>query len=102
MIDILNRKLISLAIETVFPLMFDQSKNGLPEGTKFDDCDFRRPPMNNANATKNVVGALQLTGAITYGCDKDFEQDGITKVKIFDKSSTNGCIKRTIEFPNLK
>ena len=50
----------------------------------------------------NVVGDLKTTGDINESCDEDFEQDGITKVKIFDKSSTNGCIKRTIEFPNLK
>ena len=58
--------------------------------------------MNNANAVNNVVGDLQITRAITDGCNKDFDQDLITKVKIVDESSTDGCLKRTIEFPNLK
>ena len=49
MIDIVNGKLIAPSIETVFPLMFEQSKNGLPEGVKFDACNLRRPPMNNKN-----------------------------------------------------
>ena len=102
MIDIGNGKLIAPTIETVFPLMFEQSKNGLPEGVNFDTCGFRSPPINNANASNNVVGALQLTGAIVDGCKKDVEQDGITKVKIAEESSTNGCLKCTIEFPNLK
>ena len=48
------------------------------------------------NAANNIVGTLQLTGEITDRCDKDVKQDGITKVKIVDESSTNGCIKRTI------
>ena len=52
--------------------------------------------MNNVNVSNNFVGALQLTGAITDGCNKDAEQDVITKVKIFDESSTNSCTKRTI------
>ena len=58
--------------------------------------------MNNENADNNVLGSLQLTGDINDGCDKDVEQDVITKEKIVDVNSTNGCIKRTIEFPNLK
>ena len=58
--------------------------------------------MNNANAANNVEGALRLAGDITDRCDKDVDQDGITKVKIVNETSTNGCIKRTIEFPNLK
>ena len=77
-------------------------KNGLPEGVNFDACDFWRPPMNNVNAANNVVGALQFTVAITDGYDEDVDQDGITKVKIVNESSTNVCIKRKIEFPNLK
>ena len=101
MTDLGNGKLIAPAIETVFPLMFEQSKNGLPEGLKFDACNFRRPPTNNTNAATNVIGALQLTGDITDVCDEDFEQDGITKVKRIDKSSINGCIKHTIEFTNM-
>ena len=102
MIDLGNGKLISPAIETVVPLMFEQSKKGLPEGIKFYACNFRSPPVNNVNAVNNVVGALQLAGAITDGFNKDVEQDGITKVKIVDESSTYGCLKHTIEFPNLK
>ena len=35
------------------------------------------------------------------GCYGDVEKDGINKLRIFDESSTNGCIKRTIEFPSL-
>ena len=58
--------------------------------------------MNNANVVNNIVGALQLTGSIIDRCDEDVYQDGISKVKIINGSSTNGCIKRTIEFPNLK
>ena len=34
MVNIGNGQLIALAIETVFPLMFEQSKNGPPEGVK--------------------------------------------------------------------
>ena len=102
MIDIGNGKLIAPAIETVFPLMYEQSKNGLPEGIKFDACNFRRPPVNDVNAVNNVVGSLQLTRAMTDGCDEDFEQDCITKVKIVNEGSMNGCLKRTIEFTNLK
>ena len=86
----------------MFPLMFEQSKNGPLGGVKFDACNFRRPLMNNANADKNVVGDLKLTGDITDGCNKDIDQYGINKVKIVDESSTNDCIKRTIEFTNLK
>ena len=71
MIDPGYGKLIAPEIETVFPLMFEQSKNGLPEGENFDACYFQSPPMSNANAAKNVVGALQLTGAITGVWDKD-------------------------------
>ena len=97
-----NGKLISPAIEMVFSLMFEQSENGLPEGIKFDACIFRRPPMNHMNEVKKCVGALQLTVAITDGCDDNVEQDGITKVEIVDESSKTGCLKRTIEFPNLK
>ena len=33
-IDLGNGKLIAPAIETLFPLMFEQSKNALPEGEK--------------------------------------------------------------------
>ena len=58
--------------------------------------------MNNMNSATNVVVDLQLTGAITDGFYQDVDKDGINKVKILDESSTNGCIKRTIEFPNLK
>ena len=58
--------------------------------------------MNNENVANNVVGSLQLTRAMTDGCDEDFEQDCITKVKIVNEGSMNGCLKRTIEFPNLK
>ena len=58
--------------------------------------------MNNANSANNFVGDLQLTGAITDGCDEAVDLYGITKVKIVDESSTNGCIKRKIEFINLK
>ena len=58
--------------------------------------------MNNANSANNVVGDLQLTGDINGECDEVVEQGGINKVKIFDESSMNGCIKRKIEFPNLK
>ena len=90
MLDLGNYRLIAPAIEMAFPLIFEQSKNGLPEGVKFDACDFRSPPMNNVNTDGNVVGALQLTGAITDGCDEDVYQDGITKLKIVSKSSTNG------------
>ena len=82
--------------------MFEQSKNGLPEGVKFDACNFQIPPMNNANVANNFVGSLQLTGSINDGCNKDIEQNSITKVKIVNKSSINSRIKRTIEFPNLK
>ena len=67
MLDLGNYRLIAPAIEMAFPLIFEQSKNGLPEGVKFDACDFRSPPMNNVNTDDNVVGALQLTGAITDG-----------------------------------
>ena len=49
--------------------MFEQSKNCLPEGIKFDAWNFRRPPVNNDNSVNIVVGALQLTGAITDGCN---------------------------------
>ena len=96
MIDLGNGELIAPAIEMVFPLMFEQSKNGLPEGVKFDTCDFWRPKMNNVNTSKNFVGALKLNGAITDGCGEDFEQDDNTKVKIANESSRNGCIKRKI------
>ena len=58
--------------------------------------------MNNTNAVKNVVGSLELTEDITDGCDEVVEQYGITKVITVDESSTNGCLKRTIEFPNFK
>ena len=58
--------------------------------------------MNNMNSATNVVVDLQLTGAITDGFYQDVDKDGINKVKILDEISTNGCIKRTIEFPNLK
>ena len=58
--------------------------------------------MNNKNASNNVVGALQINRAITDGCDEDVEHDGNTKVKIVDESSTNGWLKNTIEFTNLK
>ena len=58
--------------------------------------------MNNTNAANNVVGALQLTVAITDWYYEDVDQDGITKLKMVDESSTNVCIKRTIEFPNMK
>ena len=102
MINFVNGKLIAPAIETVFPLMFEQLKNGLPEGVKFEACNFRRPPMNNENEVSNVLGALQLTEVITDRFNEDVEQDGIIKAKIVDESSTNGCIKRTIEFSNLK
>ena len=34
MINLVNGKLIAPAIETLFPLMFEQSKNALPEGEK--------------------------------------------------------------------
>ena len=102
MIDIGNGKSIAPAIETVFPLMFEQLKNGLPEGVNFDACNFWHPPMNKTNAVNNILDALQFTGAITDGREKDIEQDGIAKVKFVDESSTNGCLKRTIEFTNLK
>ena len=52
--------------------------------------------MNNANAANNIVDALQLTGAINDGYNENFDQDGITKAKIVDESSTNGCINHTI------
>ena len=65
MIDIRHGKSIAPAIETVFPLMFEQSKNGLPEGVNFDACNFQRPSTDNMNAVNNIVGALQFTGAIT-------------------------------------
>ena len=58
--------------------------------------------MNDANMANNVVGALQLTGDISDGCNKDVDQDGITKVKIVNESSTDGCLKPKIVFPNLK
>ena len=61
MVDIGNWKLVAPAIEMVFPLMFEQLKNGLPEGLKFYACNFWRPPINNSNDVKSVVGALQLT-----------------------------------------
>ena len=102
MIDLGNSKSIAPAIETVFPLMFEQSKNVLPEGIKFDACDFWRPPMNKVNAANNVVGDLLLTRYITDGCNEDVEQDGSIKVKIVDESSMNCCIKSKIEFLNLK
>ena len=58
--------------------------------------------MNNANSDNNFVGDLQFTVDIPDGCNGYVEQDGITKVKIVDESSMNGCIKRTIESPNLR
>ena len=102
MIEIGNWELISPAIETMFPLMFEHSKKDIPEGVKFDACNSQFPPMNNTNAANNIVGALKLTGAITDRCNKDVEQDGSTKVETVDESSTNVCIKRTIECTNLK
>ena len=39
---------------------------------------------------------------LTDECEEDVEQDGITKVKILYEISTKVCIKRTIEFPNMK
>ena len=102
MINLRNGKWIAPEIETVFPLIFEESKNGLPEVIKLDACNLLRPPINNKNKVKTVVGALQPTEAITDECNKYFEHDGITRVKIVDESSTDSCIKRTIEFPNLK
>ena len=48
------------------------------------------------------MGDLKITGNITDRCEEDAEQDDITKVKMVDESSTNGCLKRTVELPNLK
>ena len=102
MINPRNEKIFAPEIQTVFPLMFEQSENGLTEGVKFDACDFWRPPMNNANAANVFVGTLKLTGAFNNIYDKNDDQDIITEVKRVNESSTNVCIKRTINFPNLK
>ena len=58
MINLGNGELIAPAIETVFRIMFQHSKNGLPEDVKFDACNFRHPPKNNVNAVNNVGGDL--------------------------------------------
>ena len=81
MIHFEDGKFFAPAIKTVFPLLFEQSKNGLPEVIHFYAFNFRRPLVNNANAVNDVVGALQLTGAITDRYNEDVDQDGITKVK---------------------
>ena len=72
MIHLRNGKFFAHTIEMVFPLMFEQSKIGLPEGIKCDACNFRRPLVNNTNAVKNVVDDLKLIRAITDRCNEGF------------------------------
>ena len=54
------------------------------------------------NPVNHFVCVLKLTAAITDRLDEDIDQDGIIKVKIVDEISTDGCLKRAIEFTDFK
>ena len=80
MIDIGNGKLIAPEFETVFPIMFEQSKNGLLEGIIFMLAIYGVHQWITQNPVNNFVGDLQLAGAISDRCDDDVDQYGTIKV----------------------
>ena len=65
--------MIAHTIGRRFNLMFEETKQGLPEGVQFQSQDFKRPPTNvKGSMMKIAVETSQMDpweGAITDGCD---------------------------------
>ena len=71
-IDFVQNKMIAHTIGRRFNLMFEETKQGLPEGVQFQSRDFKRPPTNvKGSMMKIAVETSQMDpweSAITDGC----------------------------------